>query len=247
LCGLFATTCPCLRSRPGWASIAQGVVKPLDDAALTAAFDDLCAGATQILAGRRPATELAAMLADARTIHAGLLPLPDIGGPENLVYASFVIAPQYVALYRAMRPHGFTAADVGKLIYDLAASSLAKQADGLRHNGERFFTPTYFAQLQDWATRSQERRYPMDWVQTVFRGDGTEFDIGVDYTECGLVKYFAAHGVPELAPYPCRIDFPTARAEETGLERTTTLATGGRQCDFRYKKGRPVTQGWDSP
>ena len=102
--------------------------------------------------------------------------------------------PQYVALYRAMRPHGFTAADVGKLIYDLAASSLAKQADGLRHNGERFFTPAYFALLQDWATRSQERRYPMDWVQTVFRGDGTEFDIGVDYVECGLVKYFAAQG-----------------------------------------------------
>jgi hypothetical protein len=247
LYGLLAATCPCLSCHPGWASIAQGIVKPLDDMALTAAFDDLCVGAMQILAGERPAIELTTMLADARSIHAGLLPLPDIGGPENLVYASFVVAPQYVALYRAMRPHGFTAAEVGRLIYDLAISSLAKESDELRRNGERFFTPGYFAMLQDWAARSQERRYPMDWVQTVFRGDGTDFDIGVDYVECGLVKYFAAQGVPELAPYPCRIDFPTAQAEGTGLERTTTLATGGHRCDFRYKKGRPVTQVWNTP
>lgn len=52
-------------------------------------------------------------------------------------------------------------------------------------------------------------------------------------------------GMPELAPYPCRIDFPTARAEGTGLERTTTLASGGKVCDFRYKQGREVTRGWD--
>lgn len=49
----------------------------------------------------------------------------------------------------------------------------------------------------------------MDWVLTVFKGDGRDFDMGVDYTECGFVKYFAALGMPELAPYPCQIDFPT--------------------------------------
>lgn len=75
-----------------------------------------------------------------------------------------------------------------------------------------------------------------------FFGDGRDFDIGVDYTECGLMKYFAAQGMPELAPYPCRVDFPTARAEGTGLVRSTTLASGGKVCDFRYKQGRSVTQ-----
>jgi hypothetical protein len=219
----------------------------LDDEALNASFDALCKGAEQLLAGRCPPQELQTMLARARAIHAGLLPLPNIGGPENLVYASFIVAPQYVALYKAMRPHGFTAKDVGKLIYDLASYSFTKQRDSLHANGERFFTPDYFTLLQNWAARSQKRRYPMDWVQTVFRGDGTEFDIGVDYSECGLVKYFAAHGMPELSPFPCRIDFPTSQAEDTGLRRTTTLATGGRICNFRYKKGRSVTQNWDNP
>jgi hypothetical protein len=239
--------CPCLLFGPCWASIAQGIIAPLGADDLNAAFDGLCKGAGQFLKGRRPPEEIDAMLGEARAIHARLLPLPDIGGPKNLVYASFVVGPQYVALYRAMRPHGFTAAEVGKLVYDLAVVSLAQQRDSLRANGERFFTPDYFALLQDWAARSRARRYSMDWVLTVFRGDGAAFDIGVDYTECGLVKYFTAHGVPELAPYPCRIDFPTADAEGTGLRRTTTLATGGRICDFRYKKGRPVTQTWDNP
>jgi hypothetical protein len=247
LCGVAGAICPSLLSCPALASIAQGVIAPLDEAALTAAFEGLCAGVAQFLAGRCPPVEIKAMLAEARTIHAGLLPLPDIGGPQNLVYASYAIGPQYVALYRAMRSHGFSAADVGKLIYDLAVCSFEQQRDSLRANGERFFTPEYFALLQAWASHSQERRYPADWVQTVFRGNGTDFDIGVDYTECGLVKYFAAHGVPELAPYPCRIDFPTADAEGTGLTRTTTLAGGARKCDFRYKKGRAVTQGWDNP
>lgn len=247
LCGLLGASCSGLLPCPAWASIAQGVIKPLDADALNAAFDGVCKGAAQLLAGRRPPAELQAMLAQARTIHAALLPLPDIGGPDNLVYESFLVGPQYLALYRAMRPHGFTAADVGKLMYDLAVYSFAGQRDVLRANGERFFTPAYFALLQAWVARSRERRHPMDWVETVVRGDGNEFDIGVDYSECGLVKYFSAHDAPELAPYPCRIDFPTAEAEGTGLRRTTTLAGGGRVCDFRYKKGRAITQNWDNP
>ena len=227
------------------ASIAQGIGKPVSDEALKAEFADMCAGAEQMLAGQRPAQDLRAMFAEAKRAHARLLPLPDIGGPENLTYPSFLVGPQYVALYTAMRPCGFSAQDVGRLVYDLAVYSFDAQKDVYQANGQRFFTPEYFALLQAWAARSQQRRYPLDWVQTVFRGDGRDFDIGVDYTECGLMKYFAAQGMPELAPYPCWVDFPTARAEGTGLVRSTTLASGGKVCDFRYKQGRSVTQGWD--
>ena len=238
-CAALLLPCPCM------ASIAQGIGKPVSDEALNAEFAGMCDGAQQMLTGQRPAQDLSAMFAEAKKVHARLLPLPDIGGPENLTYPSFLVGPQYVALYEAMRPHGFSARDVGKLVYDLAVYSMAEQKELYRANGQRFFSPQYFALLQAWAQRSQQRRYPLDWVQTVFRGDGTGIDIGVDYTECGLMKYFAAQGVPELAPYPCQIDFPTARAEGTGLARTTTLASDGKVCDFRYKQGREVTQGWN--
>ncbi len=245
-CSMALGTCaalllPC----PAFASIAQGVGKPVSDEALNADFAGLCEGAEQMLAGQRPAQDVRAMLAEAKKIHARLLPLPDIGGPENLTYPSFLVGPQYAALYTAMRPCGFSARDVGKLVYDLAVYGMAAEPQVYRANGQRFFTPEYFALMQAWAQRSQQRRHAMDWVLTVFKGDGRDFDMGVDYTECGLVKYFAALGMPELAPYPCQIDFPTSRAEGTGLERTTTLASGGKVCDFRYKQGRAVTRGWD--
>ena len=245
-CSLALGTCaalllPC----PAFASIAQGIGKPVSDEALKAEFAGMCEGAEQILAGQRPKQDLRAMFAEAKKAYARLLPMPDIGGPENLTYPSFLVGPQYAALYTAMRPYGFSAKDVGKLVYDLAVYSIAAEKEVYRANGQRFFTPEYFALLQAWAQSSQQRRYPMDWVLTVFKGDGRDFDIGVNYTECGLVKYFEALGMPELAPYPCRIDFPTAQAEGTGLVRTTTLASGGKVCDFRYKQGREVTQGWD--
>ncbi|MEZ7195530.1 L-2-amino-thiazoline-4-carboxylic acid hydrolase [Pseudodesulfovibrio karagichevae] len=234
-----------LSSRPCFASIAQGIVAPLTDDQLNASFAGLCAGAGQLLAGRLSPNDLQAALTKARVLHARLLPLPDIGGPDNLVYSSFVVGPQYVALYKALSPYGVTAKEVGKLVYDLAAHSYAQQAPTLKANGERLFSPGYYAILRAWAERSRRKRYPMDWVQTVFRGDGTDYDLGIDYTECGLMKYFAAQGVPELAAYPCYVDFPASRAEGTGLYRTTTLAWGGEVCNFRYRKGRAVTQGWD--
>lgn len=239
-CAALLSPCPCM------ASIAQGIGKPVSDDALKAEFAGMCAGAEQMLAGSRPPEDLRAMFAQACAAHARLLPLPDIGGPQNLTYPSFLVGPQYAALYTAMRPHGFSARDVGKLVYDLAVYSFEQQKSVYAANGQRFFSPEYYTLLQAWGQRSQQRRYPMDWVQTVFKGDGRDFDIGVNYTECGLQKYFVSLGMPELAPYPCLVDFPTSRAEGTGLARTTTLAGGGKACDFRYKRGREVTQGWEA-
>ena len=157
-CSLVLGTCACLLMPcPSLASIAQGIGKPVSDEALNAAFADMCRGAEQMLAGQRPAQDLRAMLAEAKKIHARLLPLPDIGGPENLTYPSFLVGPQYAALYTAMRPYGFSARDVGKLVYDLAVYSFEEQKEAYRANGQRFFTPEYFALLQGWAQRSQQR------------------------------------------------------------------------------------------
>ena len=47
--------------------------------------------------------------------------------------------------------------DVGKLVYDLAVYGMAAEPQVYRANGQRFFTPEYFALLQGWAQRSQQR------------------------------------------------------------------------------------------
>ena len=91
-CAALLLPCSCM------ASIAQGIGKPVSDEALKAEFAEMCAGAEQMLAGQRPAEDLRAMVAQARQAHDRLLPLPDIGGPENLTYPSFLVGPQYAAL-----------------------------------------------------------------------------------------------------------------------------------------------------
>ena len=41
-------------------------------------------------------------------------------------------------------------------------------------------------------------------------------------------------------PDGCWLDYPMFAAIGLRLERTETLAQGGRRCDFRASRGRPV-------
>ena len=98
--------------------------------------------------------------------------------------------------------------------------------------------------FRDWALWTQKREHTANWVAEFVEGQGADFDYGCNYTECAMVKYVTSQKVPELAPYICLADFPSSRAYDSGLVRTKTIATGDGVCDFRYKKGRPVTQDW---
>jgi hypothetical protein len=77
-------------------------------------------------------------------------------------------------------------------------------------------------------------------VFTVVEGDGHAFRWGIDYTECGIVKYLRREGAAELAPFLCWLDYPVFAALHVRLVRTETLAQGGQRCDFRFSRGQPV-------
>ena len=87
------------------------------------------------------------------------------------------------------------------------------------------------------AALSQERRYPGDWVREHVEGDGDVFEWGMDYTECGIVKFLRSQGADELAPYLCLTDYALFGALGIELTRTMTLAEGYEKCDFRFKRG----------
>jgi hypothetical protein len=146
-----------------------------------------------------------------------------------------------------MKAAGLTAEDVGRLVYGLNRRALEMMPRDLaKKEGDDLFGPEMQAALADWAAWTQKRDYPANWVATFLPGDGQSFDFGYDYSECGVVKFFHSQGVPELAPYLCLNDFLKSAAIGSGLRRTKTLAQGDEVCDFRYKKGRPVTQNWAS-
>jgi hypothetical protein len=187
-----------------------------------------------------------AVIRDARPqLDSLLAQLPYIGGNANELTTNLTQSAGALALYRSMKARGKTAREVGLVLYegyDAYLSTTSKvvttglgvlQALGLDAQKAR----------QDVA-ESKKHAYPGDWVQEFVEGDGKTFDWGIDYTECGIVKFFHAQGADELAPYLCQLDYPMSRVFGMGLVRTTTLAQGGTRCDFRYKRGRKTEPGW---
>lgn len=67
--------------------------------------------------------------------------------------------------------------------------------------------------------------------------EGEDFDIGVNYRQCGNYRFVMGHGGEEFAPYICMSDIALSDAMGWGLKRTQTLADGCDHCDFRMKKG----------
>ena len=86
------------------------------------------------------------------------------------------------------------------------------------------------------ASREQPLRAGDFEVRSI-RGDGTDFDFGVDYLRCGNLELARKIGAEAFAPYLCMSDIALSEAFGWGLIRTQTLADGCRHCDFRFKQG----------
>jgi pimeloyl-ACP methyl ester carboxylesterase len=172
-----------------------------------------------------------------------LLPdLPDIGGDGNSHTKFLTLGAAGLATYRSLQARGASVEEAARLIYLGTASFFDSFPTRwlMRWRGRRLLGRKRRDQLRQAAAISQRRRYPDDWVFEVVEGDGRDFDFGVDYTECGIVKYLRREGAPELAPHLCWIDYPQYAAMHLRLDRTETLAQGGQRCDFRLSHGKPV-------
>jgi hypothetical protein len=215
---------------------------------LTDAFQATTKGAVQLLEPEIGAERARTITQEALVVFDRLLPeFPDVGGERNWCTQFIPVAGWYVALYLPMRAAGRTAEDVGKLIYDLNVIKFRTMPrEKAAEEGEKVFRPDTLDRFRDWAAWTRKREHPGNWVAYFVPGDGREFDYGYDYTECGVVKYFRAQGIPELSPYFCLNDLPRSAAYGSGLRRTKTIGQGDDLCNFRYKKGRPVLQDWST-
>ena len=173
-----------------------------------------------------------------------ILKLPYIGGKKNPLTGALIWSAQALALYRAIKNHGKSADEIGKLLYNFNLESINAYPRFLRRLHRRLRYHRFMRARKKWAVESQKSKYPGDWVLTIIEGDGKAFDWGIDYTECGICKFYHAQGADEFTPYLCLLDFPISKTLDSGLVRTMTLAEGAEKCDFRFKQGREVKQGW---
>ena len=184
------------------------------------------------------------ILWEARQEFEALVPqIPYIGGDENHYTRYFIESVRYLALYLAMKKHGRTAEETGKILYDAILARLGKPR--LPVPPAEFLT----REQRDERTikageRSQERRYPGDYVYKFVAGDGKKFDRGLDFTACASLKFYHSQGADEFLPFYCYLDYPSSRVSGVGFSRTMTMSEGDKKCNHRFKEGQETKLVW---
>jgi hypothetical protein len=145
-------------------------------------------------------------------------------------------------MYQSLKARGKSAEEVAGLIYQGTSKFYNSFPFRLLllWQGRQLFSQKRLDQRRHASAISQARPYPEDWVFEIVEGDGQSFQFGVDYTECGIVKYLTRRGAPELAPYLCWLDYPMCVAMHVRLIRTKTIAQGAERCNFRFCRGQAV-------
>lgn len=205
-------------------------------------FDDNLPYFNKILQGDYTDAEIQDIDHEARQHYADLiLQLPYIGGETNGLTYNLIQSAWCLGFYQVLKARGRTAEDVGRMLYRMVEAWGKDYPQGMSRLGGLVETSSLsLDRLKAEAEISQQRRYSEDWVFTAVEGNGDDFDLGVDYTECGICKFFQVQHASELTPYMCLLDFPMSVTSDCGLVRTMTLANGDTKCDFRYKLGRPT-------
>lgn len=173
------------------------------------------------------------------------LQAPYIGGRSNPFAGNMAGGCSALAVYRVILEHRGNLEEAGELLYRILRAEFEGIPHALRPWMVRYmFSGLHRRQLERGARRSQARRYPDDWVFEVVPGDGSTFDVGVDITECGIVKFLHAQGADELTPYLCEWDYIDTEVLGCGFQRTKTLAWGCDRCDFRTSRHGHTTASW---
>ena len=205
---------------------------------LLKAFDRSVSRAKQGLIARYGEAETITLMHESRLMYEDIIPeIPYIGN-RNPFLIFLIPASRVVAIYRTFQKHGRTVEETGQLIYEIGEAEFKAIPGWVQRLIEVLWFSRWFTnRLQKRAASSQKRKYAGGYVLTFVKGDGQDFDYGIDYSECATCKFLNEQGAAELSPYLCAVDQVASEMLGWGLRRTMTLAEGGKKCDFRFTKG----------
>jgi hypothetical protein len=174
----------------------------------------------------------------AREEFETLIPqIPYIGGKENSLTDTLIQMTSLLALYRVMKAHDKSVDEIGTLVHQMGQKWIDQYPTFARRMiGKLLMSQFWRNRQQKKALISQQREHEGNFVFEVVAGDGQNYEWGINYVECGVVKFFHAQAADEFTPYMCIIDhllFPAAGIE---LIREGTIANGCTHCDFRFQE-----------
>jgi len=182
----------------------------------------------------------AAVISETRDHFEQLLPqLPDVGGRKNPFISVIEITGWLISLQRAMNARDRQVQDTIRVACDVADSayrSLSRR--WLRIGGWCAVRRLPRMIAKHYAKQSRKRRYPDDWVFNVV--EGGDFDWGMEFEQCAVIKLFQAHECMEMAPYCNFYDLTYSRYMDLGLDASETLGLGCDKCRLLFKRGRPT-------
>ena len=181
--------------------------------------------------------EIDDVLDEMRQSFADLIPEMPYIGETNFHLIWFIPNSEKLAEFLVVERHGFTKKEFSNLHLTQASKDLlAMGEEELIFAGKMNFGYRTERLMTAWALWSQFRTYPDDYIYRFHKGDGVDFDWGLDYTQCSnVILYQKYDALDLLLPLVCTMDDLAGSAMRTGYRRTMQLATGDSMCDLRWK------------
>lgn len=178
----------------------------------------------------------------ARMEFEKLIPqIPYVGGKEPFT-RQIILVTVWLAIYKVMKKQGKSPAEIWKLCSDMKEAFIRSMPKLIRTRTRSIlFSNKMKKTYQKQSQESQKRQFPDADVIAFVKGDGENFDYGIDIIECAKCKFYKKQGADDFLPYICLINKLWAELYGYGFVRTQTLAEGGDKCDFRMKKSGPVS------
>lgn len=164
--------------------------------------------------------------------------IPYIKGPRGRPLNTFLlITAQELAAYKALKHLGKPAAEAWELCHRALRLRTERIPRWKRWLTRRLMFSSLVKRVFAWRARKKTKVRLGEFEVEYLVGDGKDFDLGVNYLQCGNYRFAIEHGGEEFAPYICMSDIALSDAMGWGLTRTQTLADGCQYCDFRFKRG----------
>ena len=152
-------------------------------------------------------------------------------GSDNMLLASYALAAFFIAMNR--NDNKSADENIEIIASKIENNKLVKKLLG--GDADTYFSEKKMEGRREWSKKTHERKYEDDWVVDVIEKDDN-YDMGLDYTRCGVCEMCKKEGCFEWAKYLCKLDFMLVEMIGIKLDRKGTLAEGADKCDFRFKR-----------
>lgn len=170
--------------------------------------------------------------------------LPYAGGDSGRMTPFFRLGAGTIAVGRVLRDLDASADVISNLMRRVFLAKIESLPEAKRLAlGRDWLSEENQAFLRSQAMMSQDQENPGDFIYRFVDSESLDaeepFTFGLDYTECGFCNMCREAGDEDLLPNICAMDKESYEIRGIKLERTTTLASGAKRCNFRFSPIMP--------